>query len=136
MPRRADEPLPRGGALGSALACSSKCDCEPDRVMSYPRVKRRIIVANRLYVGNLDYNVSSADLEQLFTEHGTVESATVIADRNTGRSKGFGFVEMGSSSEAQAAITALDGHSMGERALKVNEAKPRPSREGGRPRQW
>jgi RNA recognition motif-containing protein len=93
-------------------------------------------VANKLYVGNLDYNVSSADLERLFTEHGAVESATVIADRNTGQSKGFGFVEMSSSSEAQAAITALDGHSLGERALKVNEAKPRTPRGGERSRRW
>jgi RNA recognition motif-containing protein len=104
--------------------------------MNWPRVKRRIMVNKKLYVGNLAYNVSSSDLEQLFTEHGTVESATVIEDRNTGQSKGFGFVEMSSGAEAQAAITALDGQSLGERALKVNEAKPRPSRDSGRGRQW
>jgi RNA recognition motif-containing protein len=104
--------------------------------MNCLRVKRRIMVTKKLYVGNLDYNVSSADLEQLFTEHGTVESATVIADRSTGQSKGFGFVEMSSGAEAQAAITALDGQNLGERALKVNEAKPRPPRDGGRGRQW
>ena len=93
-------------------------------------------MTKKVYVGNLEYSVSSADLERLFTEHGTVESAMVIADRGTGRSKGFGFVEMSSGAEAQAAITALDGHSLGERALKVNEARPRPSREGGRSRPW
>jgi RNA recognition motif-containing protein len=104
--------------------------------MYCPRVKRRNLMTKKLYVGNLDYNVSGADLERLFTEHGTVESATVIADRSSGQSKGFGFVEMSSGAEAQAAITALDGHNLGERALKVNEAKPRPPRDGGRGRQW
>jgi RNA recognition motif-containing protein len=136
IPRCAGEPLPRGEALGSALACSSKRDSGRDRVKNFPRVKRRIMVTKKLYVGNLDYKVSSADLERLFTGHGTVESATVIADRSTGQSKGFGFVEMSSGAEAQAAITTLDGHSVGERALKVNEARPRPSREGGHSQQW
>jgi cold-inducible RNA-binding protein len=104
--------------------------------MNRPGAKRRIMVIKKLYVGNLDYNVSSADLEQLFREHGTVESATIIADRSTGRSKGFGFVEMSSGAEAQAAMTALDGRSLGERALKVNEAKPRASQGGERSRRW
>lgn len=84
-------------------------------------------MGNKLYVGNMSYETSSADLEQMFGAHGTVQSAQVITDRSTGRSKGFGFVEMGSQEEAQAAITALDGQDCGGRALKVNEAKPRPS---------
>jgi len=88
-------------------------------------------MGKKLYVGNLGYDVSSADLEQLFTPHGTVESAEVIEDRATGRSKGFGFVEMASAAEAQAAITALNGQDHGGRALTVNEAKPRESRGGG-----
>ena len=88
-------------------------------------------MGKKLYVGNLSYEVSSSDLEQLFSPHGTVESADVIMDRDTGRSKGFGFVEMGSDSEAQAAISALDGQEQGGRALKVNEAKPRQPRSGG-----
>jgi RNA recognition motif-containing protein len=88
-------------------------------------------MAKKLYVGNLSYDVTSSDLEQMFAAHGTVQSADVIMDRDTGRSKGFGFVEMGSDQEAQAAITALDGQMHGERALKVNEAKPRESRGGG-----
>jgi cold-inducible RNA-binding protein len=88
-------------------------------------------MGKKLYVGNLSYEVSSSDLEQLFSPHGTVESAEVIMDRETGRSKGFGFVEMGSDSEAQAAISALDGQDQGGRALKVNEAKPREPRSGG-----
>ncbi|HEY3242358.1 MAG TPA: RNA-binding protein [Phycisphaerae bacterium] len=88
-------------------------------------------MGKKLYVGNLSYNASSSDLEQLFAPHGTVESATVIADRDTGRSKGFGFVEMSSDAEAQAAIAALNGHEMEGRALTVSEAKPRESRGGG-----
>ena len=87
----------------------------------------------KLYVGNLGYSVSSADLEQMFSSHGTVNSANVITDRSTGQSKGFGFVEMSSSAEATAAIAALDGKEFDGRALKVNEAKPRPaSNAGGR----
>ena len=88
-------------------------------------------MGKKLYVGNLSYEVSSADLEQMFSAHGTIESADVIMDRDTNRSKGFGFVEMGSDSEAQAAISALDGQDQGGRALKVNEAKPREPRSGG-----
>jgi RNA recognition motif-containing protein len=89
------------------------------------------MMGKKLYVGNLGYGVTSAELEQMFSAHGTVQSAEVIMDRDSGRSKGFGFVEMGSDQEAQAAITALDGKTHGERALKVNEAKPRESRSGG-----
>jgi cold-inducible RNA-binding protein len=88
-------------------------------------------MGRKLYVGNLGYGVSSTDLEQMFTAHGTVQSAQVIEDRSTGQSKGFGFVEMGSDSEAQAAITALNGQDHGGRALTVNEAKPREPRSGG-----
>jgi RNA recognition motif-containing protein len=88
-------------------------------------------MGKKLYVGNLPYNVSSSDLEQLFSQHGTVESAEVISDRMTGRSKGFGFVEMGSDQEAQAAIAALNGQDHAGRPLTVNEAKPRESRGGG-----
>ena len=88
-------------------------------------------MGKKLYVGNLGYDVSSSDLEQLFSSHGTVDSAQVIEDRATGRSKGFGFVEMGSADEAQAAISALNGQDHGGRALTVNEAKPREPRSGG-----
>jgi cold-inducible RNA-binding protein len=88
-------------------------------------------MGRKLYVGNLGYGVSSSDLEQLFAAHGTVDSAQVIEDRSTGQSKGFGFVEMGSDSEAQAAIAALNGQDHGGRALTVNEAKPRAPRSGG-----
>jgi RNA recognition motif-containing protein len=88
-------------------------------------------MGRKLYVGNLSYGVSSSDLEQLFAAHGTVDSAQVIEDRSTGQSKGFGFVEMSSDDEAQAAITALNGQEHGGRTLTVNEAKPREPRSGG-----
>jgi RNA recognition motif-containing protein len=90
-------------------------------------------VAKKLYVGNLSYDTSESDLRKMFEEHGTVESAQIIMDRDTGRSKGFAFVEMSSDQEAQAAINALNGHESGGRALTVNEARPREDRGGGRP---
>ena len=88
-------------------------------------------MGSKLYVGNLSYDVDSSALEQLFSAHGTVQSAQIISDRDTGRSKGFGFVEMGSDAEAQAAIAALNGQEHGGRALTVNEAKPREDRPRG-----
>ena len=88
-------------------------------------------MGKKLYVGNLSYDVDSSALEQLFGAHGTVESAQVIADRDTGRSKGFGFVEMSSDAEAVAAIAALNGQEHGGRTLTVNEAKPREDRPHG-----
>ena len=88
-------------------------------------------MGKKLYVGNLSYGVDSSALEQLFAAHGTVESAQIITDRDTGRSKGFGFVEMGSDAEAQAAIAALNGQDHDGRALTVNEAKPREDRPRG-----
>ncbi len=87
-------------------------------------------MGKKLYVGNLAYGIDDAALEGLFTPHGTVQSAQVIMDRDTGRSKGFGFVEMGSDQEAQAAIQALNGQMVEGRALTVNEARPKT--EGGR----
>src|SRR3954463_15634759 len=88
-------------------------------------------MGSKLYVGNLSYNVTSSDLEQLFGQHGTVQSAEVISDRATGRSKGFGFVQMGSDDEAQAAIAAINGIEHDGRNLTVNEAKPREDRPRG-----
>jgi len=88
-------------------------------------------MGKKVYVGNMSYEVTQADLEEMFGAYGTVESAQVIMDRATGRSKGFAFVEMSSDDEAQAAISALDGKDSGGRALKVNEAKPRPAGGGG-----
>jgi RNA recognition motif-containing protein len=88
-------------------------------------------MGKKLYVGNLSYNVSDSDLEQLFAPFGTVQSAQVIMDRDSGRSKGFGFVEMGSDQEAQAAINGLNGTESDGRALTVNEARPKESGGGG-----
>jgi RNA recognition motif-containing protein len=93
---------------------------------------RRPKVGKKLYVGNLSYEVTGSELEKMFQPHGTVESAQVISDRDTGRSKGFGFVEMASSQEAEAAIQALNGKESNGRALTVNEARPREERGGSR----
>jgi RNA recognition motif-containing protein len=89
-------------------------------------------MGKKLYVGNLAYSVSDSDLQAMFAPHGSVQSAQVIMDRDTGRSKGFGFVEMGSEEEAQAAIAALNGQERDGRALTVNEARPKPEGGGGR----
>ncbi len=89
-------------------------------------------MGKKLYVGNLSYDVTDSALEAMFAAHGTVQSAQVIMDRDTGRSKGFGFVEMGSDAEAQAAIAALNGSQQGGRALTVNEARPKEGGGGGR----
>lgn len=88
-------------------------------------------MGRKLYVGNLTYNVNNADLEALFAPYGTVQSSQVIQDRDTGRSKGFGFVEMSSDSEAKAAINGLHEQEHDGRRLTVNEAKPREERGGG-----
>ena len=85
----------------------------------------------KLYVGNLGYDVTESELAEMFAPHGTVDSAQVIIERDTGRSKGFGFVEMSSTVQAKAAMSALDGKEVGGRALKVNEAKPKEVRSGG-----
>src|SRR5438067_12941333 len=89
-------------------------------------------MGRKLYVGNLTYGVTDRGLQRLFEAHGTVQSAQVIMDRDTGRSKGFGFVEMGSDQEAQAAIQALNGKEVEGRALTVNEARPKTEGGGGR----
>ncbi len=91
-------------------------------------------MGNKLYVGNLPYSVRDEDLQQSFGQFGSITSAKVMMERDTGRSKGFGFVEMGSDAEAQAAITGMNGQSLGGRSITVNEARPmeaRPPRSGG-----
>src|SRR3954447_5809252 len=91
----------------------------------------RSAVGKKLYVGNLTYNVNESDLEALFTPFGTVQSAQIIVDRETNRSKGFGFVEMDTDAQAQAAIQGLNARDHDGRNLTVNEAKPREARTGG-----
>ena len=99
-------------------------------------------MGRKLYVGNLPYSVTEQSLQDTFAQFGTVESANVITDRDTGQSKGFGFVEMSSDSEAQKAIQELDGSSLEGRAIKVNEARPKAPRDsrggggGGRGNRW
>ena len=88
-------------------------------------------MGRKLYVGNLAYGVTDSDLEQMFAAHGSVQSAQVIMDRDTGRSKGFGFVEMGSDAEAQTAIAAMNGVEKDGRTLTVNEARPKTEGGGG-----
>ena len=88
-------------------------------------------MGNKLYVGGLPYSVTEGRLQEMFAAHGTVESAKVITDRDTGQSRGFGFVDMGSGGEAQRAIQALNGTDMDGRTLVVNEAKPMERRDGG-----
>jgi hypothetical protein len=93
--------------------------------------ERRSNMGNKLYVGNLAYSVRDEDLQQAFAQFGTVTSAKVMMDRDTGRSKGFGFVEMGSDAEAQSGINGMNGQAIDGRALVVNEARPREERPGG-----
>lgn len=88
-------------------------------------------MGKKLYVGNLSFNVDSEQIAQVFAEFGTVDSANVITDRDTGRSKGFAFVEMSADSEAQAVIEKLNGSELAGRALNISEAKPQAPREGG-----
>ena len=95
---------------------------------------RNQMMGKKLYVGNLSYEITDADLQTIFGVHGTVQSAQVIMDREAGRSKGFGFVEMGSDQESQNAIKAIGGQQSGGRALTVNEAKSQENRGGRGPR--
>ena len=106
---------------------------DPESTKRVGLTPRSSILSKKLYVGNLTYNVNESDLEALFTPFGTVQSAQVIVDRDTNRSKGFAFVEMGSEAEAQAAIQGLNGRDHDGRNLTVNEAKPREARTGGGP---
>src|SRR5215218_9279398 len=98
---------------------------------SFPKGERYISMSTKLYVGNLAFQTTSQELQQLFGQAGTVQSASVVEDRDTGRSRGFAFVEMSTEEEANTALAQFNGQEVGGRALKVNEAKPRENRGGG-----
>ena len=102
------------------------------QLLLFPKGERYISMSTKLYVGNLAFQTTSQELQQLFGQAGTVQSASVVEDRDTGRSRGFAFVEMSSEEEATSAIEQFNGKEVGGRALKVNEAKPRENRGGGR----
>jgi RNA recognition motif-containing protein len=107
-------------------------EANPDsQLLSFPEKGESIYMSTKLYVGNLAFQTTSEELQQLFAQAGTVESASVVEDRMTGRSRGFAFVEMSSKEEAASAIDQFNGKEVGGRALKVNEAKPRENRGGG-----
>jgi cold-inducible RNA-binding protein len=101
------------------------------QLLLFPKGERYISMSTKLYVGNLAFQTTTQELEQLFGQAGTVQSASVMEDRDTGRSRGFAFVEMSSQEEATSAIAQFNGKEVGGRALKVNEAKPRENRGGG-----
>jgi len=101
------------------------------QLLFIPKKGKGISMSTKLYVGNLAFQTTSQELQELFTQAGTVESASVVEDRDTGRSRGFAFIEMSTQDEANAAIEQFNGKEVGGRALKVNEAKPRENRGGG-----
>jgi RNA recognition motif-containing protein len=114
---------------GSHVSTSFQSNPESKTGVLAPNLE--IQMGKKLYVGNLSYQTESSELQEMFGEYGTVTSAEIIADRETGRSKGFGFVEMGSDDEAAAAIAGMNGKEIGGRTLTVNEAKPKEPRAGG-----
>src|SRR3954471_8231001 len=116
--------LPSGPELLASFSSARKVK----RAGRMPNSYEEQIMGKKLYVGNLSYDVDSSALEQLFAPHGSVQSAQIITDRDTGRSKGLGFGEMSSAAEPQAAIAATNGQDSGGRAMTVNEAKPREER--------
>ena len=121
---RASEPGPSNG--------NRFAEAHPIRSFFFLSQKgERYLMSTKLYVGNLAFQTTSQELQQLFGQAGTVQSASVVEDRDTGRSRGFAFVEMSTQEEADSAIQQFNGKEVGGRALKVNEAKPRENRGGG-----
>ncbi|HKG58469.1 MAG TPA: RNA-binding protein [Pyrinomonadaceae bacterium] len=122
--------LQRASEPGSSTAYRF-AEVHPIRSFFHPKGERYISMSTKLYVGNLAFQTTNQELQQLFGQAGTVQSASVVEDRDTGRSRGFAFVEMSSEEEANSAIEQFNGKEVGGRALKVNEAKPRENRGGG-----
>src|ERR1043166_6731730 len=123
--------LQRASEPGSSFATVSPKPIRFAASFHSRKGKRYISMSTKLYVGNLAFQTTSQELQQLFGQAGTVQSASVVEDRDTGRSRGFAFVEMSSEEEATSAIEQFNGKEVGGRALKVNEAKPRENRGGG-----
>jgi RNA recognition motif-containing protein len=121
----------RASEPGPSTATVSPKQIPIRRFFSFPNKGEGNYMSTKLYVGNLAFQTTSEELQQLFAQAGTVESASVVEDRMTGRSRGFAFVEMSTKEEASAAIDQFNGKEVGGRALKVNEAKPRENRNGG-----
>src|SRR5215213_5330171 len=125
------KPLFRASEPGPSTATVSPKPIRFAASFSFPQGERYISMSTKLYVGNLAFQTTSQELQQLFAQAGTVQSASVVEDRDTGRSRGFAFVEMSTEEEANSAIDQFNGKEVGGRALKVNEAKPRENRGGG-----
>src|ERR1041385_7583841 len=124
--------LQRASEPGSSFATVSPKPIRFAASFHSQKGERYISMSTKLYVGNLAFQTTSQELQELFTQAGTVESASVVEDRDTGRSRGFAFVEMSTQDEANSAIDQFNGREVGGRALKVNEAKPRENRSSGR----
>ena len=123
--------LQRASEPGPSTALPFRRSPSDSQLLFSPKGERYILMSTKLYVGNLAFQTTSQELQQLFGQAGTVQSASVVEDRDTGRSRGFAFVEMSSEEEATSAIDQFNGKEVGGRALKVNEAKPRENRGGG-----
>ena len=128
-------PLIRASEPGPSNA-NRFAEANPIRSFFYSQRGRYFCMSTKLYVGNLAFGTTSEQLQELFAQAGTVQSANVVEDRETGRSRGFAFVEMSTNAEALAAIDQFNGKELGGRALKVNEAKPRESRNGSSDRNF
>ena len=125
------KPLNRASEPGPSSRQPFRRSQSDSQLLLTPQGERYIYMSTKLYVGNLAFQTTSEELQKMFAQVGTVQSASVVEDRETGRSRGFAFVEMSTSAEAEAAIGQFNGKELGGRPLKVNEAKPRENRTGG-----
>src|SRR5262245_30113333 len=126
---------PRVGRVAHRSACCSVFECQHFFALACRPIKGAH-VATRIYVGNLPYTTDRQQLTQVFSAFGEVVEVTIVTDRDSGQSKGFGFVQMASEEGARGAIAGLNGSTLGDRAITVNEARPRPDRSNSRERRW